>query len=334
MRVVDAHTHVASTRFVAHEFLEGIADNMLAQMQSSPVAIPRARILDQMLRGYQDHDASQQLREMDRSGVEKSILLLPDFTYALKRNELSIAEMYLAHHQIREASRGRFEVFAGPDPRWGRDGFELFVKGVEAYGFRGLKLYPPCGYRPDSAPLTPYYEYCEEYRLPVLVHIGPTSPALSFAEAVPMHVDAPALRYRNIPFILAHGAINYQDECVRLCQYRPNVYLDLSGAQRLASNPQSVNDFIKVLASGINHKVLYGTDWPVNTQAKSNQQMIDLIAHRQTTTPSMFAKDATLILRGNIERILGAIRVQQRGACDGPVSGAPPGAAQADYGSR
>lgn len=303
MRIIDGHTHIASTHFVPQSFMEGVADNVVEQMHLAPVGVPRARILDRLLADYHDHDGSIQIREMDKLGIEKAVVLLPDFTYALPDGSLTIAEMYREHKEILERHPDRFIVFAGVDPRWGKDGFDLFVQGVERYGFRGLKLYPPCGYRPDSELLTPYYEYCQAHRLPVLLHIGATSPALSFSEAMPMHVDDPARKYTEVPFILAHGAVNYPEQCVQLCKYRPNVYLDLSGAQH------NVNDVVRLCSSGINHKCIFGTDWPVNNIASMNKRLISLFSNEHDVKPYISLKESALVLSGNIERLLSRVRV-------------------------
>ncbi|QYF92629.1 amidohydrolase family protein [Massilia sp. PAMC28688] len=318
MRLIDGHTHVASTHFIPTEFMDGIVDNMMEQMHLSPVPVARERAMARLLAGYQDHDADIQVREMDKLGIEKSVLLLPDFTYALKGNAYTVDEMFARHWHILQRHPGRFEVFAGVDPRWGRDGLSTFQRGVEQYGFRGLKLYPPCGYQADDPALTPFYEYCQEHHLPVLLHTGPTSPVLAFGPAVPMHVDGPARRYTNISFILAHGAVNYQEECVNLCRYRPNVYLDLSGAQWSAANLLHLADFLKLFSNGINHKIIFGTDWPIN-KYHLNSTMIDLLRSEDQGRTRVPAREAQLILAGNIERILAKVRVA-RPAADGAAA--------------
>ena len=243
------------------------------------------------------------------------MLLLPDFTYALKDNQLTIEEMFDAHRRILERHQGRFHVFAGVDPRWGRTGLDLFVKGIEEYGFSGLKLYPPCGYRPDSELLAPFYEYCDAQRLPVLIHIGATSPALSFTEAQPLYVDKPARRYAKASFILAHGAVNYTEQCAQLCKYRPNIYLDLSGAQRNAVDAYHVQELIRLLSSGINHKIIFGTDWPINNHALINNSLIQLLSREDDVKPYISVRDSAMILEGNIKRILNLAKNHGE-ACD------------------
>ncbi|HXZ00670.1 MAG TPA: amidohydrolase family protein [Stellaceae bacterium] len=315
MEIIDGHTHIASTRFIPPDFVEGVVDNMMEQMRLTSVEVPRSRILDRLLAYYQDHEGRNQLLEMDRLGIARAVVLLPDFTYAFrcKGDALSIAEMFWQHKLIRDRSDGRFEVFAGVDPRWGADGFRLFVKGIEEYGFAGLKLYPPCGYRPDDALLEPYYDYCQERRLPVLIHIGPTSPRLSFTEALPIFVDAPARKYANVSFILAHGAVSYPQECVQLCRYRPNVYLDLSGAQTHLANPDARGELCQLFARGINHKLIFGTDWPINTQTALNRGLIKMFSIAPDVKPYISAADTQWILSGTIKSILNRRRAAAGG---------------------
>src|SRR5690606_26723281 len=93
---------------------------------------------------------------------------------------------------ICERHPGRFYVFAGVDPRWGLDGIRLFERGVGEYGFHGLKLYPPCGYSPSDPRLYSLYEICASRGLPVLTHVGGTSPALAFDTSDPILLDQAA----------------------------------------------------------------------------------------------------------------------------------------------
>jgi predicted TIM-barrel fold metal-dependent hydrolase len=304
MTIIDAHSHVASTRYMPRPFLEGVVDNMLEELRPLGAAFGRNAVLDRVLSGYQDHDASAQLASMDKLGVARSVLLLPDFTYTLE-GELTIAEMFAEHGALLQRHPDRFLVFAGVDPRWGTDGLNLFIDGVERLGFRGLKLYPPCGYQADSPLLDPFYEYCDSRGLPVLLHIGPTSPVLSFNEAHPRFVDLPARRYRNITFILAHGAVNHPEACLTMCRYRPNVFLDISGTRIETDLPALRTLF----AANIPHKVIFGSDWPI-VPPKSTQALIRGCLGDPGDAPLLIKKEAArLMFGGNIEHILGKAKV-------------------------
>ncbi|WP_434609340.1 amidohydrolase family protein [Pseudomonas sp. D2-30] len=307
--LVDGHSHVASTRFTPLSFLEGVADNIEVKLQASGFPVPRSRIIDQFQRDLCDHQGDAQVAAMDRSGIHRSVLLLPDFTYALPDSELSIEEMFQEHQAILQRHAGRFEVFAGVDPRWGKDGLDLFIRGIETYGFSGLKLYPPCGYQANDPLLEPFYEYCNAHRLPVLLHIGPTSPALSFAHAQARWVDEPARRYRDIPFILAHGAVNDQTQCIELCKYRPNVYLDLSGAQHSIDSRGQAPMLKALFENEINHKIIFGTDWPINNHESINRRLRSFIVDPEHAISD---HDASLILSGNMQRLLNGIAPRDR----------------------
>jgi predicted TIM-barrel fold metal-dependent hydrolase len=302
MKVIDAHTHVASTRYMPQAFLEGIVDNMLEQLRPYGGSFTRNGLLDRVLSSYQDHDAAAQLAGMDELGIAQSVLLLPDFTYALAGQSLTIAEMFEQHRALLQKNPDRFRVFAGVDPRWGSDALPLFVKGIEQYGFSGLKLYPPCGYTPDSPLLDPFYEYCDSKGLPVLMHMGPTSPVLSFNEAHPRFVDRPARKYRRISFILAHGAVNHPEACIQLCRYRPNVFLDISGA-KLETDLTALKALVE---AGISHKVLFGSDWPI-VQPKATRALLDRCRGQDVGAgaPLLPSNAARWVLAGNVDYILG-----------------------------
>ena len=204
VHVLDAHCHVASTRFIPPAFFEGLCRNVAVRLAANGAKRSIGELMDMYAKSSQDHDADGLIGEMDSAGIHQAVLLLPDFTWVMK-SELTIAEMWARHHEIQTRHAGRFFVFGGVDPRWGADGIALFEKGVREYGFRGLKLYPPCGYSPSDRSLYPYYEICRERGLPVLMHVGPTSPTLDFSFGHPGLVDAAARDFPEVNFILEIG---------------------------------------------------------------------------------------------------------------------------------
>src|SRR5437660_1700100 len=102
----------------------------------------------------------------------------------------------------------------------------------------------------------PFYELCRAHRVPVLVHIGPTAPALSFATSHPMMLDQPCRDFPDVNFILGHGGAHYVDECALLAAFRPNVYLDISGFQRVGGLARGFNHLSSLFDRSINHKLL------------------------------------------------------------------------------
>jgi len=272
--VLDAHCHVASTRFIPPAFYEGLCRNVAVRLAANGATRSIPDLMEMYAKSSQDHEADGLVGEMDSAGIHQAVLLLPDFTFVMK-SELTIAEMWERHHAIQSRHAGRFFVFGGVDPRWGADGVALFEKGVRDYGFRGLKLYPPCGYSPSDRSLYPYYEICRQHRLPVLMHVGPTSPALDFSFGHPGLVEAAARDFPEVDFILAHGAVNHVDACTSLCAYRPNVYLDISAFLGSTHPGGWQAALAELFRMNLNHKILFGTDWPVFRYSGGHRKVMD-----------------------------------------------------------
>jgi uncharacterized protein len=304
--VVDAHSHIASLDFIPLPFIEGVARNIASSLAARGMGIPAARLVDRFVGSLQDADGRQHLAEMEAAGISRSILLIADFTWIYKESPLTIEEVFLAHRDLAARHPDRFQVFGGIDPRWGRDGIDLFERSVAEWGFTGLKLYPPCGYSPSDERLFPLYEICAQRRLPVLIHIGPTSPALSFAFSSPFHVDEAALRFPAVNFILAHGAVHHVEETVMLCEYRPNVYMDLSGLQGKLAVERETGHYRHVFRRGLNHKILFGTDWPLFRLQGNQKDFLSELLGEGGFLADLPGSELDLIFSRNLQRLLPA----------------------------
>jgi len=297
--IIDAHCHVASTDFTPRSFIEGVVGNALAALAARGLRPDRGQLLELYLAKMQDHGCEQLIAEMDEAGIERAVLLLPDFTYALKDSPLTIEEMFERHRALLERWPGRFHVFAGVDPRWGEDGVRLFERAVDEDGFRGLKLYPPCGYSPSDRALYPFYEICASKNLPVLSHSGGTSPSLAFETSRPICLDRAALDFPGVNFIIAHACLSYTEESLMLCTYRPNVFLEVSGFQ---SRP--VEALAPLFARGVNHKIIFGTDWPVFRMQGTQRDFVGKLLADESCVRELVPREAEGFFRGTIERLL------------------------------
>ena len=101
-------------------------------------------------------------------------------------------------------------------------------------------------------------------------------------------------------FILAHGSVNYPDECAMLCNNRPNIYLDVSGYE--AGGLDGLNTLFR---RGINHKVVFGTDWPIFRMQGRQREFISRLAAEDVFPAAMSATDRRLFFSGNAARLLG-----------------------------
>lgn len=303
--IIDGHCHIASTRFTPDAFLEGFCRNIQAKLQASGINKTLASLMDGYTGQSQDHQGDALIKEMDDAGIGRAVVLLPDFTHRLK-SALTIDEMFAEHAAILRRHAGRLFVFAGVDPRWGADGVALFERGVKEYGFTGLKLYPPCGYSPSDPALYPYYEICRQHRLPVLLHIGPTSPCLDFSFSAPYLIDRAALDFPDVNFILAHGAVHFVDDCVALCGYRPNVYLDTSAFLSSAHPGGWSVALAELFRKNINHKIIFGTDWPVFRASGGHRKVMGSFLSGDGPLARVSAVQRQWLMSANLLRLLDA----------------------------
>lgn len=305
-RIIDFHCHIAAEMCFPPSFRSGVVDNMALALASRGVPVTRDKVARMHDGTLQDPLCDQLVEEMDEAGIAEAVLLLPDFTYALRDTTHTIEELIDHHRTVQRRHPGRFRVLVGVDPRWGSDGLALFERSIRDYGFDGMKLYPPCGYRLSDKALYPFYEVCAAYSLPVLTHVGATSPALDFEVAQPIFADQAAKDFPGVDFVLAHGSVHYPEECAMLCNNRPNIYLDVSGYEK-----ESTAGLARLFSRGIGHKVLFGTDWPIFRLQGRQAGFVARLAQDDAHPPGMSRVDHEMFLFRNAARLLGKNKLKK-----------------------
>lgn len=298
--IFDCHAHVASTSVLPPRFFEGWAENVTRLLELPDGDLGATNEL--LLSAVRDDHCDALVQQMDQAGIDRAILLVIDFAFAFSELEVDIVELHRRHATIAGKTQ-RFEVFAGVDPRRGTAGVALLETALRDWGFSGFKIYPPCGFSPADAQLEPYFEVCRDYGVPVLTHTGPTSSALGFETATPLQVDRPAVRFPTVNFILAHAGTMWHADAALLAQYRPNVYLDLSGFQSELANGHFAAKFRWLLERGLHHKLLFGTDWPIHRLFGTQQHWVTSFLElcRTLSVPQELEQ---AMLSGNCQRLL------------------------------
>jgi predicted TIM-barrel fold metal-dependent hydrolase len=304
MNIIDCHCHIASEEHTPRSFIDGAITNMVSALSAQGVPVTARKLTTMFLNKMQDPLCDGLVTEMEAAGISKSVLLIADFSYALKDCVLTIEESFLRHREVLLRHPGKFEIFGGVDPRWGKDGLALFERSLSEFGFRGLKVYPPCGFSPSDPAMFPFYELCAQYEVPVLLHIGPTSPALDFSVSSPFLLDTAARLFPSVNFILAHGAVSFVQECVMMCRFRPNVYLDISGYQSALGYDPAASAVRHIVSLGINHKVLFGTDFPVFRLQGEQTDFLEVLTGESGALAQLNDREKSLVLSQNAERLL------------------------------
>ena len=298
--VIDCHTHLAHPGVIPSVFLDGIAENILGQVPQMQAVTRReylSKVLGSMMQ--QDPAANTLLKEMNEAAIGKAVLLIIDFGIAFPDQAHNLKEIYELHRDLLRTYPDRFMVFAGIDPRRGKEGCDLFEDSVKNMGFRGLKLYPPCGYSPSDPALFPYYEIAQTYNVPVLLHTGPTSPVMPFSFSDPALIDGAACRFPKVKFILAHAAFMMHEQGAVMAEYRPNVFLDVSGF----TNALRMDRFHSILSEhkkrGIIHKLLFGTDWPIHRLSGDQKFMTATFKNKASEVLTQEETDKIMYLNFN-----------------------------------
>lgn len=305
INIIDAHVHIPSSDFFLPEFYEPITRNMITAMKSYFPSLNEKNVISKLESIYDDHDASKLIHSMDEANIKKAVLLLPDFTYCFRNGTLNIKDQIEKHISILKKNPDRFYLMAGIDPRWGNEGFKLFKGYAENNLIHGLKIYTPCGFSPNDVRMKSYYEFCTEKKLPVIFHTGPTSPIFSFKYSNVFDIDEVAYNYPELNIILAHGGIVDVEKAVELCSFRPNVYLDFSGYISSLNPKGSISALQQLFKRKINHKIIFGTDWPIGGYKNSYTNIVNLIFKPENNVLSSLSKnEIKMIFNENISNLL------------------------------
>jgi hypothetical protein len=177
----------------------------------------------------------------------------------------------ISNEEIAESAAENADVaipFASIDPARGKMGVREARRLIKDYGVRGFKFHPTVqAFFPNDHDAYPLYEVIAEAKLPALFHTGqtgigagmPGGGGLRLKYSNPIYLDDVAADFPDMPIILAHPSVPWQDEALSVATHKPNVYIDLSGWSPKYFEPKLVQ-YANTL---LKHKVLFGTDNPV-----------------------------------------------------------------------
>ncbi len=264
MTIIDTHAHVADLTLFPANFLSGMKEVLRQRAADEHGVTLQPDLLERLARRrLADPNCRNLISEMDAAGITKTVLLIADFGFGEDESDLGLNKLYEQYYNVLRSHPDRFIVFGGTDPRRGPWALELFERGVTRLGFRGLKLYPPCGYELDDASLDPYYEICQAHDIPVLAHTGPSLRSMHGDQRYPLSILNAAERFPRVKFILGHAAFQNFEINPSVAMERRNVYLETSGFQRLLDSPETIEHHLRNLFAKIPDQVVFGTDWPV-----------------------------------------------------------------------
>jgi len=142
------------------------------------------------------------------------------------------------------------------------------VQRCRELGLSGLKFQQTVqGFFPNEPRFYPIYEAAQRLSLVCLFHMGTTGIAagapgglgLKLKCARPIYVDEVAADFPQLAIIGAHPGWPWTDELLAMAVHKGNAYIDLSGwAPKYF--PSALIQYARTL---LQDKVLFGTDWPL-----------------------------------------------------------------------
>jgi len=300
MVVIDVHTHISRKGWTPNEIIGRIVEDVARRTGIAP---------EKIMRNLEEHPSLYEappgnlIKDMDEAGIDKSVLLTDDFGLApgLSKPKVSIEEINKGIADAADQYPDRLIAFAGVDPRR-KNAVEILEKGVQEWGMKGLKLYPPCGFYPNDPVVTPLWEKANELGIPVTVHSGPTFPQLKMKYSQPVYLEDVLVRYPDLNIIIAHlGGGIWAEEVMALRQMRDNVYADISGWQGMVYTDReyTIQRLVHVYSS-LRSKCLFGSDWPAFNFQMSHKEWVDTINGLENVEARLKKK----LLGENAEKVL------------------------------
>jgi len=186
------------------------------------------------------------IEEMDRMGVEKSIVLAIDMPGG-SQNSLHQAKYLQGNPRLIP-----FCAVNVQSRRWEED-----MDRCVAMGARGLKVHPYAQFLPPNhSRMMKLYKRWSKTGLPVLFHTANNGLEPSFLRKLSdMELyEEPLKKFPEIPFIMGHAGMLFYELAVKYAKAHGNTYLEIGGQP-----PQNIRHMIEILG---NDKILFGTDWP------------------------------------------------------------------------
>ena len=187
----------------------------------------------------------------------------------------------------------QFVAFGAVNPEVHNNPLDEFKRQLDL-GVKGLKLHPVHGlYFINDKRLYPVYKFCEEKRIPLMLHAGTSVfPGTKLRYADPYTFDDIATDFPGLTIILCHAGRGFWYNIAEfLIRRHENVYIDISGLP-----PKNLLKYYPSMDK-MNHKFIFGTDFPGVPGVKKNIDTINLLPVSNETKEKIFYKNAKNILK-------------------------------------
>ncbi|MGD1060538.1 MAG: amidohydrolase family protein [Methanomassiliicoccales archaeon] len=232
-------------------------------------------------------DSEELVNDMKVAKIDRSVILPLDFGL-VGPTQKNVEEFNDWIFETCAVYPEKLTPFIGVDPQRGELALKLVEKYVKKFDARGVKVYPPTGWRPDEERIAPFWKLVDELGLFVVTHSGAVWGPLNEELSRPSYYAPVLERHHSLKLVVAHMGGKFRDEVWPLLEKYPNVYTDCSALQGwLPSNPDMVMSRLSEVAKRIPERVFFGTDWPLFELAYSQPSFVDLVKSGDWGTEEM-----------------------------------------------
>ncbi|HEY6076530.1 MAG TPA: amidohydrolase family protein, partial [Gaiella sp.] len=152
-------------------------------------------------------------------------------------SEAGTGEVPVSNEEIAEVAAANPDVlipFASIDPWKGKAGAREARRLISDHGIKGFKFHPSMqAFFPNDRHAYVLYEAIAEAGLPALFHTGqsgigmgqPGGGGIRLKYSNPIFLDDVAVDFPEMPIILAHPSMPWQDEAIAVAMHKPQVYI-------------------------------------------------------------------------------------------------------------
>lgn len=209
------------------------------------------------------------IAEIYRERNMAAVVFTVDARTALKHEPNSVDDL------VADAQRNNDVIipFGTVDPLMGPAAIAEARRQYEDLGVRGFKFHASLqAFDPSAAEHYPLWEALQEIGLPCVFHTGqngmgaglPGGGGVKLRYSNPLLLDDVAADFPNLPIIMAHPSVPWQEEANSIATHKANVFIDLSGW----SPKYFPESLVKLASNVLSSKLLFGTDFPLITPDK------------------------------------------------------------------
>lgn len=256
-QVIDGHIHIFRRGCLPEQWFTIGAERWAGSKWPSPS--PDEIDIES---GLIDDDVSMLIPTMDGAGVQSAMCLTLDWGISLGEPKSPLRETHAWYGELQRRFPGRIYASAGCDPRR-PDAREILDEALGEHRLKGVKLYPPTGFRVSEEICNPIYEKCLEYDVPLVVHSAFVGYPHVGHHANPLWIGEVQKRYPDLRIVLAHSGFPFwYQEAMEVASHHPNTFLEISNWNMLlAKDPERTGRTLLEMINEVGaHRMIFASD--------------------------------------------------------------------------